>query len=262
LKRPELFFDIEKCAGCGKCIDVCPNNAILIKEGRSWTDRSLCHGSGECATVCPNDAREIIGQPDDPEAVFNKVMADEIFYQHSGGGVTVSGGEPLFQPEFLIAFLKRCKAAGLHTTVDTSGYAEWQTIRQVLKYVDLLLYDLKHMDPAEHLRLTSVSNQPILENARRIYHELDINIEARTSVVPGFNDTVENIAATARFIAEELSPSVEYRLLPYHKFGEAKQERLEWGEDRLFTAEVPDDDHMAELKCAAESFGLTVHIGG
>jgi pyruvate formate lyase activating enzyme len=262
LKRPELFFDADKCAGCGKCADVCPNHAIRMQGDRSWTDRTACNGSGQCATVCPSGAREIMGRIAEPESVFDTVMEDEIFYKQSGGGVTVSGGEPLFQPDFLTAFLKRCKAAGLHTTVDTSGYADWQTIQGVMDYVDLLLYDFKHMDPVEHKRLTGVSNKTILRNARRIYHELGVTIEARTSVVPGYNDSIENIGATASFIAEKLSPAVEYRLLPYHKFGEAKQERLGWGQDRLFTGQVPTDEHMLELKRVAEDTGLKVQIGG
>jgi pyruvate formate lyase activating enzyme len=262
LKRPELFFDADKCAGCGKCADVCPNHAIRMQGDRSWTDRTACNGSGQCATVCPSGAREIMGRIAEPESVFDTVMEDEIFYKQSGGGVTVSGGEPLFQPDFLTAFLKRCKAAGLHTTVDTSGYADWQTIQGVMDYVDLLLYDFKHMDPVEHKRLTGVSNKTILRNARRIYHELGVTIEARTSVVPGYNDSIENIGATASFIAEKLSPAVEYRLLPYHKFGEAKQERLGWGQHRLFTGQVPTDEHMLELKRVAEDTGLKVQIGG
>jgi len=203
-----------------------------------------------------------MGRTDELDAVFDKVMADKIFYEQSDGGVTVSGGEPLFQSEYLTAFLKRCKAEGLHTTVDTSGYADWETVKQVLEYVDLLLYDIKHMDPVEHVRLTGVSNRQILENARRIHHELGVAMQVRTSVVPGYNDTSDNIGATARFIAEELSPSVEYRLLPYHRYGEAKQERLEWQPERLFTGQVPTTELMLELQQVAEAYGLQVGIGG
>jgi pyruvate formate lyase activating enzyme len=261
-RRPQLFFDADKCEGCQRCIGVCPNDAISLVNGKSRTDRAACDGSGACAAVCPTGAREIMGRTETPESVFDAVMADRMFYEQSGGGVTVSGGEPLYQPEFLIDFLKRCKEAGLHTTVDTSGYASWRTVRQVLEYVDLVLYDFKHMDPVEHERVTGVSNESILRNARRIHHELGVAMEARTSVVPGFNDSIENIGATARFIAEELSPAVEYRLLPYHRFGEVKQHRLEWQGPRLFSGDVPTDEHMSELKRVAGSFGLKVRIGG
>jgi pyruvate formate lyase activating enzyme len=262
LERPELFFDVDKCAGCGKCVEVCPNNAISLKDGHSSTERAVCDASGECVAVCPNGAREIMGRIEDMDTIFDRVMADEIFYRQSGGGITVSGGEPLSQPEFVTAFLRRCKEAGMHTTLDTSGHARWKHVQQVLEYVDLVLYDFKHMDPVQHEKLTSVSNKLILKNARRIYHELGVSIQARTPVVSGFNDSVENIGATASYIAEELSPAVEYHLLPYHKFGEKKQEQLEWGSDRAFTSQAPSDQHMAELKRTAESFGLKVLIGG
>jgi len=203
-----------------------------------------------------------MGRMEDLDSVFDKVMADEIFYRQSEGGVTVSGGEPLSQPDFVTAFLKRCKDAGLHTTIDTSGHAEWTSVKQVMEFVDLVLYDLKHMDPAQHLKLTGVSNELILENARRIYMELGAAMQVRTSIVPGYNDTIENISATAKFITQDLSPAVEYHLLPYHKFGEMKQERLEWGNDRLFTGEIPTDEQLDTLKKAAESYGLKVFIGG
>lgn len=203
-----------------------------------------------------------MGSKEDPDRIFDKVMLDEIFYRQSQGGVTVSGGEPLSQPDFVRDFLRRCKAAGLHTAIDTSGYADWNSVKQVLEYTDLVLYDLKHMDNAIHKKLTNVPNDIILENARRIHHELGVPMQVRTSIVPGYNDSVDNISATARFIAEELSPSVEYHLLPYHKLGEIKQERLEWPSERLFTSGVPGNEHIDVLKNAAESFGLNVFIGG
>lgn len=262
IARPELFFDAGKCTGCGKCAEVCPNHAITIHDGRSCTDRTVCDGNGQCVTVCPSGARDIMGSKEDPDRIFDKVMLDEIFYRQSQGGVTVSGGEPLSQPDFVRDFLRRCKAAGLHTAIDTSGYADWNSVKQVLEYTDLVLYDLKHMDNAIHKKLTNVPNDIILENARRIHHELGVPMQVRTSIVPGYNDSVDNISATARFIAEELSPSVEYHLLPYHKLGEIKQERLEWPSERLFTSSVPGNNHIDVLKNTAESFGLNVFIGG
>ncbi|MBT7957248.1 MAG: glycyl-radical enzyme activating protein, partial [Rhodospirillaceae bacterium] len=193
--------------------------------------------------------------------IFDQVMADEIFYQQSGGGITVSGGEPLAQPDLVADLLERCQKAGLHTTLDTSGYAGWAAIEQVMRHVDLVLYDFKHMDPEAHQRLTGVSNELILENAKRIYHELAVPIKARVSVVPGFNDTAENISAMAKFVAEELDPSVEVHLLPYHRLGEAKREQLEQPDGALDIT-PPEQAHLLDLQKIVEASGLIVHIGG
>lgn len=259
--QPEIFFDREKCKGCGTCVKACPKGAIEIKDGKSRTNRQLCKGIGKCAEVCPNGARNLIGRYATAGEVFKEVKEDEIFYWRSGGGVTLSGGEPLAQPEFVIALLKLCKDAGINTALDTSGYTKWGTFKRVLEYVDLVLYDFKHMDPVEHKKYTGVSNELILDNVRRIHHELSITILARVPIIPGYNDSVENIKATARFIAKELDKSVKVHLLPYHRLGEVKYERLE-RPGKPFSVKPPSEEHMAELKKIVESFGLTVFIGG
>jgi len=259
--QPEIFFDREKCTGCGTCVQACPEGAIEIKDGKSRTNRQLCKGIGRCAEVCPNEARNLIGRYVTAGEVFKEVKADEIFYLRSGGGVTLSGGEPLAQPEFAIALLKLCKDAGINTALDTSGYARWETLKRVLEYVDLVLYDFKHMDPVEHKKCTGVSNDLILDNARKIHHELSITILVRVPIIPGYNDSVENIEATARFIAKELDKSIKVHLLPYHRLGEVKYERLE-RPGKPFSTEPPSEERMSELKKIVESFGLTVFIGG
>jgi pyruvate formate lyase activating enzyme len=259
--RPELFFNRDRCQGCGKCVEVCPEHAIEIADGKSRTNRNLCKASGECAQVCPNDARNIMGKYVTAGEVFKQVAADAIFYQRSGGGVTLSGGEPLTQPQFAISLLKLCREAAIHTTMDTCGYAGWETAQRVLEYVDLVLYDFKHMDPVEHRKLTGVSNELILDNAKKICHELSIPMLARVPIAPGLNDSVENIQATARFIATELGDSVKVHLLPYHRLGEAKYERLEKPSQSV-SIDPPADEHIAELQKIVESFGLTTLIGG
>jgi pyruvate formate lyase activating enzyme len=258
--RPEIFFDSEKCSGCGTCVQVCPEGAIEIYEGRSRTNRDLCQGNGKCAEVCPNEARNLMGRYATAGEVFERVAADDIFYQRSGGGVTLSGGEPLAQPQFAISLLKLCKDAAIHTALDTCGYASWATVKQVLEYVDLVLYDLKHMDPVEHKKHTGVPNELILDNAKRIHHGLSIPMLARIPLIPGYNDTAENIAATAQFIATELD-SIEVHLLPYHRMGETKYERMEEPE-RSISVQPPSDERMEEIKEVFESFGLTVNLGG
>jgi pyruvate formate lyase activating enzyme len=258
--RPEVFFDSEKCSGCGTCVQACSEGAIEVYEGRSRTNRDLCQGNGKCVEVCPNEARNLMGRYVTAGEVFERVAADDIFYQRSGGGVTLSGGEPLAQPQFATSLLKLCKDAAIHTALDTCGYASWATVKQVLEYVDLVLYDLKHMDPVEHKKHTGVPNELILDNAKRIHHGLSIPMLARIPLIPGYNDTAENITATAQFIATELD-SIEVHLLPYHRMGEIKHERMEEPE-RSIPVQPPSDERMEEIKEVFESFGLSVNRGG
>jgi pyruvate formate lyase activating enzyme len=259
--RPEVFFVAENCTGCGACVRACLEGAIELVGERSRTDRARCRGTGKCAEVCPSEARSLMGRQITAGEVFDEVAADDIFYQRSGGGATLSGGDPLAQPEFAAAVFRLCKESGIHTALDTCGYAPWRTVRQVLEHVDLVLYDFKHMDPDQHQRYTGVPNELILENAERIHRELDIPMLARVPVVPGYNDAVENLTATARFVATELGDSVEVHLLPYHRLGEAKHERMEQPEKSI-TAQPPSDERMEEIRKIFESFGLTVHLGG
>jgi pyruvate formate lyase activating enzyme len=261
LPQPELFFDFERCAGCGKCVQACPKGAIQLNGGKSETIRDLCDGNGKCAEVCPNEARNMMGRRVTVGEVFKEIKADEIFYERSGGGVTLSGGEPLSQPKFAAALLQLCREAGIHTVVDTCGYAPWSTVKQVLQYADLVLYDFKHMDPVEHKKYTGVSNDLILENVKKIYHELSIPILARVPVITGFNDSAANIFAIAGFITSELGTSVKVHLLPYHRLGETKFERLEQ-KDKIVPLEPPSEEHLLELKKMMESFGLEVFLGG
>jgi pyruvate formate lyase activating enzyme len=257
--RPEIFLDSEKCQGCGVCVRACPEGAIELYEGRSRTNRGLCQGAGRCADVCPHEARNLMGRYVTAGEVFERVAADAIFYQRSGGGVTLSGGEPLAQPEFATSVLKLCREAAIHTTLDTCGYAKWDTVRRMLEYVDLVLYDLKHMDPVEHQKCTGVSNDLILDNARKI-HELSIPMLARVPLIPGYNDTAENIAATAHFIVNELG-SISVHLLPYHRLGETKYARMEEPEKSI-SVQPPSDETMEGTKEIFESFGLKVKLGG
>lgn len=193
--------------------------------------------------------------------VFKEVKADEIFYKRSGGGATLSGGEPLSQPKFAASLFQLCREAGIHTVVDTCGYAPWSTVKQVLQYADLVLYDFKHMDPFEHKKYTGVSNDLILANVKKIYHELSNPLLARVPVITGFNDSAANIEATAMFITDELDNSIRVHLLPYHRLGETKFERLE-KKNKIVSLEPPGEEHLSKLKQIVLSFGPEIFLGG
>ena len=260
-RDPELLFAEEKCAGCGKCVQVCPEKAIRMHAKASQTDRRLCKSTGLCIDACPNEARAVIGRWATTDEVFKEIAADALFYQESGGGVTLSGGEPLAQPEFAAGILKKCRDAGFHTALDTCGYASWATAREVLRHVNLVLFDFKHMNPEMHKKYTGVSNELILQNAEKMHHEMSIPMWARITLVPGFNDSAENIEATAGFIANRLSTAIPVHLLPYHRFGEAKWERLD-RKNETASIEIPDEQQLVEFRRIFESFGLTVVMGG
>ncbi len=258
---PEIFFAADKCTGCGKCISACSAGAITLAGGKARTDRERCGGAAACVSACPVGARNQIGRAVTPEEIFAEVAEDTLFYEQSGGGVTLSGGEPLFHSPFAAELLRLCKRAGIHTALDTCGYASWINAARVLKHVDLVLYDFKHMDSEQHQLGTGVPNELILENARKIHRELSISMLARIPIIPGYNDSIDNMRATAQFIAQELDSSVPVHLNPYHRLGEAKVERLERSPACAAT-EPPGDAHMADIKRLFESFGLSVVIGG
>ncbi len=261
---PQLMTYAGRCTGCGGCVGVCPQRAIRLEETggkvRAVTDRALCADCGACEAACPNGARELAGRPRTVGEVLEQALRDKLFMDASGGGLTLSGGECLLHPDFSEALLRAAKEQGLHTAAESCCHASREAVDRVFRWTDLGLLDIKHMDPEVHERLTGVRNERILENVRHIYHELRVPVTVRVPVIPGCNDSDENIAATARFAAEALGPDVAVHLLPYHRLGEAKNESL--GREAPFTAEPPSDEHMQRLKAIVEAFGLTAQIGG
>jgi pyruvate formate lyase activating enzyme len=259
--QPEVLFYSERCTGCGQCVSACPRQALWMADGRSHTKRSLCGGCGECADICPNEARTLAGRVWSAEGVFDEVKKDEAFYRRSGGGVTLSGGEPLAQAEFSTAILSLCKRAGLHTAIETTGTAKWEIVEQVLEHVDLVLYDIKHMDSGSHQKCTGIPNDLILENLTRIRRNCSIPIVARLPIVPGYNADLKNIEGAARFIAREIGPDTKVNILAYHRLGESKYSRLE-REGKATNITPPTTEQMAAIQRTIEARGLTVSIGG
>ena len=221
---PQLLYFESLCTKCYRCVEECPTGATKISpDGSIEIDRGLCQADGLCVEACPSEARVLSGRKMTVDEVVEIVRKDELFYRNSGGGITVSGGEPLMQPEFVYNLLRECKANNFHTTLDTCGYAQWDIMQQVLEYTDLVLYDIKHMDSAEHRRQTGVDNELILSNLEKIKMN-ETRVWLRCPVIPGFNDSESEIEKVAKFA---LSLKVEkISLLPYFKYGEQKYEYL------------------------------------
>ena len=258
-KLPELGFRAGRCVRCGQCVEVCTSRATTLIDGQPSTDPDKCTLCGECVDACAAGAREIIGQEMTVEQVMAEVEKDIVFYEQSNGGVTFSGGEPLMQPDFLLALLNQCKNNGIHTAVDTSAYAEPQIIEKVADKTDLFLCDIKHMDSDMHERFTGVGNNLIMDNIKQL-SEVGKKIIIRIPVIPGFNDDRENIKATGQFAAL-LSHISKVDLLPYNRGGKEKSARLS-ADYKLMQAETPDDEKMNSIAGILEKYGFEVKIGG
>lgn len=260
--RPEIMLIPHNCIGCGRCMKECPHDCIRGSTGRVCAiDRGRCvlPACGKCQQICYANAINISGRYLTVAEVMDLVMRDREFYERTGGGVTFSGGEPFAQPRFLRELARTAKEGKLHTAVETCGHLHWDIFSSILGYMDMVLYDLKHMDPERHLQGTGVDNRLILENLKRV-DSSGMTIRARLPLVPGFNDSEDNIRATSAFIAG-LSNLEALDILPYHRMGEPK-----WGQlDRsykLHGVEPPARDRIFELADIARKYGIEVTVGG
>ncbi|MDI9469381.1 MAG: glycyl-radical enzyme activating protein [Bacillota bacterium] len=244
-----LLYRAERCVGCGNCVAACPHGAhTLTAEGHTF-DRSRCARCWTCVATCYAGALERVGQTMTVDECMAIVRADVPYFALSGGGVTVSGGEPLLQPDFTVALLAACREAGIHTALDTAGAVSWESFAKTLPFTDLYLIDLKAWDEALHRELTGVSNARTLANFRRLAGLARVRV--RIPVVPGLNDG--EIPALARFLADY--PQVEVEPLAYHSLGEDKRRAMGLGE-RVFT--VPSQERMEAIREQFRAVGLTV----
>ena len=260
ISKPELIFQENRCIkDCSLCINNCPQKAIFMGSKKIFIDRERCDLCGECTEACPTEALKIIGRTVTVEEVMNEIEKDIIFYEESGGGVTFSGGEPLIQPEFLNSLLEECKARDIHTAVDTCGYSSTDVFDKIQDKVNLFLYDIKTTDKKKHEEATGISNDLILENLKKL-SDKENKIIIRIPIVPGFNDTIENMTQIGLFL-EPLKGIKEINLLPYHKTGSQKYKNLE-RLDTMNKIQAPSNKNTEKLKKKLEDFGFKVKKGG
>ncbi|MHC1591001.1 MAG: glycyl-radical enzyme activating protein [Candidatus Helarchaeales archaeon] len=256
---PQIVWNKIKCIGCGTCVKICPEKAIVPTPEGLVTDRDKCKNCGACARACPSGARELIGREISAEDLLEEVLKDKPFYENSGGGVTLTGGEPTLQHQFLLEFLPLLKKNGIHVALDTCGLVKWEKLEQLLKWVDLILYDLKVIDEKKHEQLTGVSNKLILENLKRL-DETGVKIWIRIPVIPTFTASEENIRGIGSFL-QPLKHIERVDLLPFHKLGIPKYEKLDW-DYACKDFEPPPAEEMESYREILEGFDLPVKIGG
>lgn len=254
---PNLIVRDVNCKGCGACVKACPEKAISMtrEEGRK-IDWSKCNQCLECVKACIYNALMTCGHYMPVSDVVDEILKDVDFYRNSGGGMTVSGGEALFQGPFSADLLAACKREGLHTALDTTGYASWEMMKSVLDHVDLVLFDIKHLDRLVHLKTTGVENGIILENLLRLSGKKEVWL--RMPLIAGFNDSADHLVRVT-----ELAKQVGARklsLLPYHEGGMTKCRQLgrsyPWSD-----AKAPSDEHLLKLKELIASKGIHVSVG-
>ncbi len=254
--RPELVWYEVRCIGARDCLAACPRGALTLAPGGMAIDRALCDSCGLCQEACPAAALEVIGRERSVKEVAAEALRDCVFYRKSGGGVTLSGGEPALQHEFSRALMRSLRAQGVHLALDTCGGVAQERLEPLVDLADLVLFDLKIMDADAHLEHTGIRLAQVLDNARMVAAK-GKPMWVRTPVIPGYTDAEENVRAVARFIREELPGAGRFDLLAFNNTCEDKYRRL----DMLFPLAgvgLVTEEKMEALERAAEEEGLTV----
>lgn len=256
----QKLYNPDKCIGCRACLEVCSEDACTLTSKGVVTDFERCTSCGKCADVCPTKATEMSGRVSTVEELLEIVEKERVFFEHSGGGVTISGGEPLLQSDFLIALLDELGARSIHRVVDTTGRAKSERLLSVAKRTDLFLYDLKMMDSARHKRWTGVGNEQIIQNLR-LLAESGAAIDIRIPLITGVNDDEENIVQTAVFIASLSGDKKKVNILPYHNIAANKYLKLGQVYDFKEMAE-PNEEAQRRVVTTFTEYGLEVVVGG
>ena len=253
---PTLLVRDIPCVRCGKCAQTCPKEAISIDCTGRHIDWSICDNCLQCVDACLYQSLKMCGERISVEDALIEVLKDLPFYKNSNGGMTVSGGEPLMQAEFVASLLELCKQEGLHTCLDTTAYAPWEVMKEVLRFVDLVLFDVKHLDSREHQRTTGVPNDLILANLEKAANLTKIWL--RIPLIAAFNDSEEHIKNVVNLGIKHGVEKIS--LLPYHEGGKNKCEQM--GRPYPHGADsFPTDEHVEHLKEMIEAEGMSVSVG-
>lgn len=260
--RPQVMHYIERCSGCLACVSACPAHAIYAEGGIVETDGSKCIACEKCTDICPNNAREISGKPYTADDLLKEAAKDEILYEESGGGVTLSGGEVMAQSaDFLEDVTRRLKDRGFNVAIDTCGYTSFANFERIMPYIDVFLYDMKFVDDERHKKFTGVPAAPILDNLKKL-HDTGANINVRIPVIGNVNADDEELLRMCAWLKENKMRSCKINLLPYHDAGSVKYGRLRLPyEDELMVR--PSDERMNEIKQMFKKRGFhNITIGG
>lgn len=259
---PELLYNAERCTGCSRCAEVCPQHGIREVDGQFLADRSKCDACGTCTDYCVNNAREICGKPYTVRELIREIEKDRMFYEQSGGGVTLSGGEVMLQdPDYIETLVKQLHKKGFNIAIDTCGFAPWSNYERILPYVDTFLYDVKLIDPARHKKYMGQDNALILENLKKL-SDCGARINLRMPLIVPVNTEDSDIRDIISFLKEQQIHIVKTNLLPYHNTGNHKYEKL--GEEyKGVTFERPSDERLEEIAQMFIKEGFTdIKIGG
>jgi len=257
---PEIITRDMKCIRCGKCVAACSQQAITVVDNTRTIQWEKCNYCMKCAQVCPSGAIEHAGEYMTVARVMDVVGRDAGFYGRSNGGMTLSGGEPLVQWQFALKLLQAAKRRGLHTALDTTGYADWETLDEMLNFTDLVLYDVKHPNSARHQEATGVTNERILDNLRKTVAKPGLKVWVRHAVIPQFSDSEDELQELCKLVLTLKPPVEKISLLPYHKFGELKYAATgkvyPWKGIPVMT-----EEQVGRLKKLVESHGIKVDVG-
>jgi len=258
--KVQKMYSHQKCIGCMSCVESCPFNALTLTPEGIATDGELCTLCGLCAIVCPTRAMEMIGKPASVQDLMGMIRKEITTIDQSNGGVTISGGEPLQQSDFLIELLDAIGAEGIHRAVDTSGMTSPERLLEVAKRTELFLYDLKLMDPEKHKKYTGVSNERILANLK-LLAESGAEINIRIPLIAGVNADEDNLRQSAEFVASLAGEKKLVSLLPYHGIAAHKYEKLGGAYDEGEMKE-PGAQEIEKALAIFEEYGLEVVVGG